>query len=91
MIKDEAVLLSIILIILCYSIFGNRIASNPQASIESCSMTYDEFSSTVRKAIRADRIDSLYYTQIANMNLQILIAKGCCKFSETCPALVSVN
>lgn len=56
-----------------------------------CLMAHEAFSREVDAAIAAranDPTGALLHSQAAQMNLDILLEKKCCRFSETCPALV---
>ncbi|MBX9747583.1 MAG: hypothetical protein K2X34_11825 [Hyphomonadaceae bacterium] len=58
----------------------------------SCSMLYDDFSTNANLAIQArangDQGEALYRMMAADMNLDILIERDCCRFDTTCPAAV---
>jgi hypothetical protein len=50
-----------------------------------CRITYNDFDSEIRAALRAEGIDKLAHLQAAQMNMQILYQKDCCKYESTCP------
>jgi hypothetical protein len=64
-------------------------AKNPQATEDSCKFLWDTFKENMREAKYSEGTDKIYYVQIANMNLQTVLARGCCNYPDTCPAAVS--
>lgn len=82
-------LLLITSILLLTGCFFDKKADNPQASQESCQMVLMTFKDQMKSAGAADGVDKLYYAQIAQMNLHVLLARGCCKYSNTCPVMIN--
>lgn len=68
--------------------FLSVIGCDYETKHKMCIMTYNDFSDAVRTmtTLEEQPIEKLYYSNIAAMNLQILMHKNCCKWSDTCPA-----
>ncbi len=64
-------------------------AKNPQASHGTCNFLWISFKDSMRKAYEAQGINKVYYSQIAQMNLSTILARGCCQYDDTCPASIS--
>ena len=63
-------------------------AKTPQASYSSCLFTWGVFEENIGKAHNSSGTDKIYYAQLADMNVSLLLGKGCCKYNDTCPAAV---
>ncbi len=63
-------------------------AETPQASHELCKFTFMVFEENMTKASEIEGVEKLYHTQMAHMNIDVMLAKGCCKYSDTCPAAI---
>lgn len=50
-----------------------------------CRMTYYDFDSEIQAALQSEGINKLAHLQAAQMNMQILYQKNCCKYKPTCP------
>lgn len=90
--NDSRLLLLVIAIgvsVIAYNLHGT--AQTPQANESSCQMTMLALKESTSQAMSAQPPQNIYYMQVANMNLQTLLAKGCCQYEDTCPALTSVN
>ena len=66
----------------------------PSNSRGICLSTYRAFQVELDAAARAkndgDNVVALYHSNGASMNLDILLARGCCHYSDTCPAFVAL-
>lgn len=56
--------------------------------MDSCQITLNAMDAAIEKARVFEGIDKIHYGQIAQMNLDILLSKGCCQNKDTCPAAV---
>ncbi len=59
------------------------------ATQPTCSLLWDTFKRRLNEASSAEGVDKIYHAQIADMNLQALMHRGCCRFADTCPSLIS--
>jgi hypothetical protein len=60
-----------------------------QASLENCRLLINVFENNMNTASLSEGVDKLYYLKIAEMNLNISMDKGCCKYQETCMAMIN--
>lgn len=67
-------------------------AGNPPANRTSCLILWQSFESEIRLAQMAreagDAASAQYHVTGAQMNLDVLLGRACCRFSDTCPAAV---
>lgn len=63
-------------------------AKNRQATHDVCYQLWNSFDDNMRKAYKSKGTDKIYYTQIAQMNLSAVLARGCCEYADTCPAAI---
>lgn len=63
-------------------------AETPQASHELCTFTWMAFEENMNLARENQGFEKIYYAELTSMNVDLLLAKGCCKYSDTCPAAV---
>lgn len=69
-------------------------ACQGQATDSTCHALYAAFASELDMAIAArrddDSVGALYHLDGAQMNLDVLLARGCCRLGDTCPAMISL-
>ncbi len=69
-------------------------AQTPPAPLETCRLLYQSFSTELQLAIEArrsaDPLGALYHSDGAQMNLDVLLERDCCRFSDTCPAMIQL-
>jgi hypothetical protein len=66
----------------------NNFAQSEQADHETCSLLWDAVRKALDEARAADGSDKLWHAQLAQINLSVLLHRGCCRFGDTCPAYV---
>lgn len=51
-----------------------------------CQITYLDFDTEIKAAVSAEGVEKLAHLQAAQMVMQMLYQKNCCRFDKTCPA-----
>jgi hypothetical protein len=83
-----AILLLIIAGIAAFFWLRTPSATNPQATYLGCSVLWHTVKDNMRIAKNSEGIDKLYYLKIADINVNVMMHRGCCKYDDTCPASV---
>lgn len=76
------------LLLVCATLTACLPEKNPQASLDSCKFLWDSFKDNMKSAKYSEGIDKVYYAQLAQMNLTVVLERGCCKYEDTCPAAI---
>lgn len=84
--RVTAITLALVMLSACDT---RPLTSSDVASEEACSLLWSTFSRNIDDARGAEGANKIYHAQIADMNLRILLHRGCCRFPYSCPAYIA--
>lgn len=79
-------MLKIVLLGFALLIFWGMYWDRSKNQEQLCQITYLDFDTEIKAALSSEGFDKLAHLQAAQMVMQMLYQKDCCRFEKTCPA-----
>jgi hypothetical protein len=84
--KRAKTILKIVLLGVALLIFWGMYWDRSKNQELLCQITYLDFDTEIKAALSSEGFDKLAHLQAAQMVMQMLYQKDCCRFEKTCPA-----